>query len=249
MEPGKTESPVRADVRSRLRPRREIPPIQPPPTPRQFASLRLAGASLARVAPGVHPANLAQFMFHSSGRSGPGRFFRPSARTLGRPAHRRLSTDEIGVARLLRRAFAFREFILSISSASNFGSTPELSYKAHPSTKSLIDLLEVAPAGVEPSANHRLGHVVPSFQHALRDASDRHLGRRQPQEEQLDPVALLPPKWNPARIAPTAQRRFESEALTLQRVFADLTQNQPASLYAGPIRTKWIQAGGDEIRC
>ncbi len=68
---------------------------------------------------------------------------------------------------------------------------PRIIVQSPPIDQVPINFLEVAPAGVEPSVNHLFGHVVTSFENALRDARNRHFGRRQLQEDIVTAVRRI----------------------------------------------------------
>ena len=79
------------------------------------------------------------------------------------------------------------------------------------------------------------------------DLGGRHLGRRQAQEEQLDPVAHRLPARDSSCMAATAQRGLEGEAVSSAHVFPDLLQHQPAGPDRGQVRAKGAEPRRDEI--
>ena len=56
--------------------------------------------------------------------------------------------------------------------------------------------LEIEPSFVEPPNNRRSRHVVPPVGYPMGNPGYRHVGSWQPQENQPDPVALIPPLGN-----------------------------------------------------
>lgn len=54
-------------------------------------------------------------------------------------------------------------------------------------------LQEIRQAGSKPTADDRLGNVVPALAHAFGHASDGGFGIEQTEEKQADPVTLRTP--------------------------------------------------------
>ena len=81
----------------------------------------------------------------------------------------------------------------------------------------------------------------------MGDPGGRHRGRREAEEEQLDPVTQGLPSGDPARVAAAAQRGLEGEAVSSPHVLADPLQRQPAGLDGGQIRAERTEPGRDEV--
>ena len=88
---------------------------------------------------------------------------------------------------------------------------------------------EILPTCEMAAAHDRFRNIVPSFADSVPNSVDSQFGAWHPQEQELDPVSLLPPAWDHIGIAAPAQGSLEREALASPYVLSDQLHHHPTS--------------------
>ena len=93
-----------------------------------------------------------------------------------------------------------------------------------------------------------LWHVVSAHPHAIQDSVDGEIGRRQPQEQDVNPISALAQLRKPPREHAACECGFVCEADPLCGQFLQSGQHDPPGRKRHPLRLERREAARDRVR-